>query len=114
MSAVCGGLVLCVAHAVLRPVSVRSAFGGLVSELRGAKTREEVAKTVKKSVKGFSNMFKKWAKEEPEQMRVFVNVKGEPPAGAGGMGGAAAPPGQRGGGGVPPRPPPEQLPPPSR
>jgi len=112
VSAVFWTLVLSVAHAACRPVSVQSSLASAVQEIRTAKNREELKDRITDVAKSGMRAAQRWAEESTERTgpSVFVRFTGVPPSPAG----AGPEPPQ------PPQPPPQnrqmpkkRLPPPS-
>jgi len=72
------GLVPCVAHAVLRPIDLKSTLNDLWNDARGVQTKEEAAALAKKGVKGIKSW---WNNRRPaEPTPVVMSVKGDPDA----------------------------------
>lgn len=85
------GLVPCVAHAVLRPIDLKSTLTDLWNDAKGVQTKEQAAELARKGVKGMRTW---WNNRRPsERTPVVMSVKGNPQeaayrnAGASGAGG---------------------------
>lgn len=72
------GLAPCAAHAVLRPIDLKSTLSDLWNDAKGVQTKEEAAALAKKGVKGIKNW---WNNRRPaEPTPVVMSVKGDPDA----------------------------------
>ena len=72
------GLAPCLAHAVLRPIDLKSTLSDLWNDAKGVQTKEEAAALAKKGVRGIKSW---WNNRRPaEPTPVVMSVKGDPDA----------------------------------
>jgi hypothetical protein len=72
------GLAPCLAHAVLRPIDLKSTLSDLWNDAKGVQTKEEAAALAKKGVKGIKSW---WNNRRPaEPTPVVMSVRGDPDA----------------------------------
>ena len=72
------GLAPCLAHAVLRPIDLKSTLSGLWNDAKGVQTKEEAAALAKKGVRGIKSW---WNNRRPaEPTPVVMSVRGDPDA----------------------------------
>ena len=72
------GLAPCLAHAMLRPIDLKSTLSDLWNDAKGVQTKEEAAALAKKGVRGIKSW---WNNRRPaEPTPVVMSVKGDPDA----------------------------------
>lgn len=82
------GMTMVLAHAMLRPIDLRSTLSNLWKDVTNVQNREEAEAMVKKGVKGIQSWWKNKRPSDPTP--VMVSVKEGPAGGGGGFGSAAA------------------------